>query len=114
MKDQPGFADVVAIPPAPIAVTNLITEYKQDIAVSMSLPGEVERALLREAGFMDPRDAPPPIVLTTPRFDVAVRGLASEVPDTSELRKIMTEIRAALSRDVLPQTREAFRAAIRR
>lgn len=109
MKDQPGFADVVATPPAPVAVTNLITEYKQDIIVSVNLPGEVERALLREAGFMDPRDAPPPIVLTTPRFDVA-----SEVPNTNELREIMAQIKAELSRDLTPQTREAFRAAIRR
>ncbi len=114
MKDQPGFADVVATPPAPVAVTNLITEYKQDIIVSVNLPGEVERALLREAGFMDPRDAPPPIVLTTPRFDVAVRDVASEVPNTNELREIMAQIKAELSRDLTPQTREAFRAAIRR
>lgn len=114
MQDQPGFADITAIPPAPVAVTNLITAYKQDITVSVNLPDEVERALLREAGFADPRDAPPPIVLTSPRFDVAVRDLAAEIPDTDEMREIMVQIRAELSRDLTPQARESFRAAIRR
>ncbi len=86
-----------------------------------ALPGEVERALLREAGFEDAKNTPPPPVIVyqqqftfmvTIPLEVIAQLQASSADGVAAA--VGGSIRTHLERDVFPQTRDAFASGIRR
>jgi len=86
----------------------------------VALPGEVERSLLRAAGFEDVKNAPPPPVVVYQQqftFDVVVE-LTADIVTQGDADSVGGEIAGSiethLETDVLPRAYESFRTTIRR
>lgn len=85
-----------------------------------ALPGEVERALLRQAGFENAQNAPPPpVIVYQQQFNISVPLTVDATVDVSGpmddvATQIGQRIKTTLDRDILPPTVDSFRSAIRR
>ena len=92
----------------------------KDMASKGALPGEVERALLRQAGFEDVQNAPPPpVIVYQQTFNQTVYlQMDATVTATGDPETVADELGEAtqtkLERDILPRTADLFRSAIRR
>lgn len=95
-------------------------ERLKEMASKGALPGEVERALLRQAGFEDVQNAPPPpVIVYQQTFTQTVHlQMDAVVHATGDPETVADEIggatKTSLERDILPQTADMFRSAIRR
>lgn len=91
-----------------------------EMAAKGALPGEVERALLRQAGFEDVQNAPPPPIIVyqqTFKLDVEVTmpgNLNITGDPESAATDLAGEVETVLERDILPRVADMFRGAIRR